>query len=100
MASSVNLVQTVIQVNQQQKEADEEVKAGGSWKGKQISISGTDSPPNGVVHCQDHDEDEEDEDDGDEWIRNINTCSVSCGSPNHVHVKVQVDEKGSKRRFF
>ncbi|KAJ3505525.1 hypothetical protein NMY22_g17556 [Coprinellus aureogranulatus] len=100
MASSVSLAQTVASVNQQQRGDDLEVRKSGHWKGKQISISGTDSPPNGVVHCQDHDEDTEDEDDGDEWLKSIIPCSTPCVVPNHTHVKVQVDEKASKRRFF
>lgn len=102
MASSVSLVQTVTDLHQQQREAEErpESRATGRYKGKQISISGTDSPPNGAVHCQDHDEDTEDEDEGDDWIKSINSCSTPLQIPQHVHVKVQVDEKAAKRRFF
>lgn len=102
IASSVSLVQTVTDLHQQQREAEErpETRKTGRYKGKQISISGTDSPPNGVVHCQDHDEDTEDEDEGDDWIKSINSCSTPLQIPQHVHVKVQVDEKAAKRRFF
>jgi len=50
-------------------------------------------------HCLDHDFDPEDEDDGDEWLRDIPTCSTPGARP-HVHIKVVVEENHSKRRFF
>ncbi|TFK76534.1 Pkinase-domain-containing protein [Pluteus cervinus] len=50
--------------------------------------------------CIDHDCDPEDEDDGDDWLRNIVPCSRSGVTPTHLHIKVAVDEKSSKRRFF
>jgi len=59
--------------------------------------NGVDTPPGG--HCEDHDCDPEEEDDGDEWLKSIVTCSDAQPS-NHVHIKVAVDEKQQKRRFF
>ncbi|KAF5315966.1 hypothetical protein D9611_004617 [Ephemerocybe angulata] len=99
LASSI-LAQTVTTMHQQHRDDDATSVKNGSWKGKEISISGTESPPNGVVHCQDHDEETDDEDDGDEWLKNIVTCSTPLTIPNHEHVRVQVDEKATKRRFF
>jgi len=52
-------------------------------------------------HCVDHDEhDIEDEDEGDEWLKGIQPCSIPGITPQHVHIKVAVDEKQAKRRFF
>jgi serine/threonine protein kinase len=59
--------------------------------------NGVDTPPGG--HCEDHDCDPEDEDDGDEWLKSIVPCSEDV-PPNHIHIKVAVDEKQHKRRFF
>ena len=63
------------------------------------SSRGIDTPP-GV--CQDHDLSADEEDDGDAWLKSIKTCSTL--KPNaraeHVHIKVAVEEKGHKRRFF
>ncbi|RPD66265.1 Pkinase-domain-containing protein [Lentinus tigrinus ALCF2SS1-7] len=53
-----------------------------------------DSPP-----CQDHCAPEE-EDEGDEWLKSIIPCSVPGHVPTHHHIKVTVDEKHNKRRFF
>ncbi|KAI0797887.1 hypothetical protein C8Q75DRAFT_23929 [Abortiporus biennis] len=50
--------------------------------------------------CEDHDEEPEEEDEGDEWLRNIVPCSRPGVQPSHVHVKVTIDEKAGKRRFF
>ncbi|KAF4579098.1 serine/threonine protein kinase [Pleurotus pulmonarius] len=50
-------------------------------------------------HCEDHDCDPEEEDDGDEWLKNIEPCSLPGVQPKHCHIKVQVETK-SKRRFF
>ncbi|KAJ6596805.1 other/HAL protein kinase [Mycena vulgaris] len=50
--------------------------------------------------CADHDCDPEDEDDGDEWLRSIEPCSREGVVPKHMHIKVTVDEKQGKRRFF
>jgi serine/threonine protein kinase len=52
------------------------------------------------VRCMDHDCDEEDEDDGDEWLKSIAPCSATGCQPQHVHIKVAVEEKPHKRRFF
>jgi hypothetical protein len=52
-------------------------------------------------HCVDHDDhDEADEDDGDEWLKGIEACSIPGVVPLHVHIKVAVDEKQGKKRFF
>ena len=59
--------------------------------------NGVDTPPGG--HCEDHDCDPEDEDDGDEWVKGIVPCSAGV-LPNHLHIKVAVDEKQHKRKFF
>jgi len=39
-------------------------------------------------------------DEGDEWLKSVAPCSRSGVTPEHVHMKVQVDDKQSKRRFF
>jgi serine/threonine protein kinase len=59
--------------------------------------NGVETPPGG--HCEDHDCDPEEEDEGDEWLKSIVPCSEGV-PPNHVHIKVAVDEKQHKRRFF
>jgi len=59
--------------------------------------NGVDTPPGGL--CEDHNCDPEEEDDGDEWLKNIIPCSRDV-PPDHVHIKVPVDEKQHKRRFF
>ena len=52
-------------------------------------------------HCVDHDEhDEADEDDGDEWLKSIEPCSTPGIEPRHIHIKVAVDDKQGKKRFF
>lgn len=57
------------------------------------------TPPGG--HCVDHDDcDPEDEDDGDEWLKNIKSCSQSGAKPCHAHIKVPVDEKQGRKKFF
>ncbi|TFY57279.1 hypothetical protein EVJ58_g7115 [Rhodofomes roseus] len=50
--------------------------------------------------CQDHAHALEDQDDGDPWLRSIAPCSEPGVKPNHTHIKVAVDEKQGKRRFF
>ena len=50
-------------------------------------------------HCVDHDDCDE-EDDGDEWLKSIEPCSIPGIVPNHVHIKVAVEEKQGKRKFF
>ncbi|KAF8902052.1 hypothetical protein CPB84DRAFT_1846471 [Gymnopilus junonius] len=60
-----------------------------------------DASPYHSGYCIDHDEhDEEDEDEGDEWLRSVVPCSRPGAAPQHVHVKVAVDEKQGKRKFF
>ena len=39
-------------------------------------------------------------DEGDEWLRSIETCSTAGAPPKHTHIKVVVDEKQHKKRFF
>ncbi|KAH7914999.1 Pkinase-domain-containing protein [Hygrophoropsis aurantiaca] len=41
----------------------------------------------------------EEKDEGDEWIRGIETCTEG-ETPTHIHVRIQTDEKSTKRRFF
>lgn len=64
-----------------------------------LSSRGIDTPP-GV--CQDHDLSADEEDDGDAWLKSIKTCSTlePNAKPEHVHIKVAVEEKAHKRRFF
>ena len=50
-------------------------------------------------HCVDHDDCDE-EDDGDEWLKSIEPCSIPGIVPNHVHIKVAVEEKQGKRKLF
>jgi serine/threonine protein kinase len=50
-------------------------------------------------YCVDHDDCDE-EDDGDEWLKSIQPCSTPGIVPNHVHIKVAVEEKQGKRKFF
>jgi serine/threonine protein kinase len=63
------------------------------------SSRGIDTPP-GV--CQDHDLSADEEDDGDAWLKSIKACSTvkPDAKPEHVHIKVTVEEKAHKRRFF
>ena len=63
------------------------------------SSHGMHTPP-GV--CQDHDISADEEDDGDEWLKSLKTCSTLKPGvqPDHVHIKVTVEEKAHKRRFF
>ncbi len=59
---------------------------------------GIDTPP-GV--CQDHDLSVGEEDDGDAWLKGIKTCStLGVSKSDHTHIKVTVEEKAHKRRFF
>jgi len=55
---------------------------------------------NGEDESHDHGEVVE-EDEGDEWLRSIETCSILQGrTPTHEHLKVVVEEKQGRRRFF
>ena len=49
--------------------------------------------------CADHEDEADGEDEGDAWLRGIETCSANR-PPGHAHIKVAVDEKGPKKRFF
>lgn len=49
--------------------------------------------------CIDHEHDPEDADEGDPWLKSIQSCAREP-SPRHSHVKVAVDEKSPKKRFF
>ncbi|KIK59778.1 hypothetical protein GYMLUDRAFT_74223 [Collybiopsis luxurians FD-317 M1] len=51
-------------------------------------------------HCVDHDCDAEEEDNGDTWLTNIVACSTPGVSRDHVHIKVAIDEKAGKKKFF
>jgi serine/threonine protein kinase len=50
--------------------------------------------------CQDHDLSAEEEDDGDAWLKGIKTCSTPGLKADHSHIKVAIEEKAHKRRFF
>jgi serine/threonine protein kinase len=68
--------------------------------GSSLSSSGGIDTPPGV--CQDHDLSADEEDDGDAWLKSIKTCSTLKPNvkPEHTHIKVTVEEKAHKRRFF
>lgn len=65
--------------------------------GERPSSRGIDTPPG---PCQDHDLSADEEDDGDAWLKSIKACSMPGMIPEHAHIKVTVDEKAHKRRFF
>ncbi|KAK2466988.1 hypothetical protein APHAL10511_001246 [Amanita phalloides] len=48
--------------------------------------------------CEDHNWDPEEEDDGDDWLKNIVTCSAHA-PPTHSHIKVEVGEKPRRKLF-
>lgn len=54
-------------------------------------------------HATEHEDDGcgpiEEEDEGDDWLKSIVPCSAGC-APDHSHIKVTVDEKPSKKKFF
>ena len=50
--------------------------------------------------CIDHSWDPEEEDGGDEWLKSIVPCSATRAAINHSHIKVTVDEKSTRRKFF
>jgi len=66
-------------------------------EGERPSSRGIDTPPG---PCQDHDLSADEEDDGDAWLKSIKACSTPGVIPEHTHIKVTVDEKAHKRRFF
>jgi hypothetical protein len=45
-------------------------------------------------------EDGEKRDGTDPWLMAIMPCSIEGEAPQHVHIKIPVDEKAHKRRFF
>ena len=52
-------------------------------------------------HCVDHDEyDEGDEDEGEQWIKSLEPCSKEGVQPAHLHIRVAIDEKQGKKKFF
>ncbi|KAH9857003.1 hypothetical protein C2E23DRAFT_865638 [Lenzites betulinus] len=63
-------------------------------------LCGCNSHDRDSPRCADHCHAPEDEDEGDEWLRGIVPCSKEGAAPAHQHIKVDVDEKHSKRRFF
>ncbi|KAI0375021.1 Pkinase-domain-containing protein, partial [Pilatotrama ljubarskyi] len=70
-------------------------------KGKSNDLlCGCNSHDKDSPRCQDHCHAPEEEDEGDEWLKSIVPCSVPGVHPNHSHIKVDVDEKHHKRRFF
>ena len=70
-------------------------------KGKSNDLlCGCNSHDKDSPRCQDHCCDPEEEDEGDEWLKSIVPCSAEGHTPQHVHIKVAVDEKHHKRRFF
>lgn len=62
-------------------------------------LCGCNSHDKDSPRCVDHEHDPEDEDEGDAWLKSIEVCSpgVAC---RHSHIKVAVDEKSPKKRFF
>ncbi|KAF7793187.1 hypothetical protein EIP86_004296 [Pleurotus ostreatoroseus] len=62
-------------------------------------LCGCNSHDRDSPRCADHEDEPEAEDEGDAWLKGIETCAAG-GRPTHTHVKVAVDEKGPKKRFF
>lgn len=62
-------------------------------------LCGCNSHDKDSPRCADHDHEPEDEDEGDSWLKSIATCCPGQG-PKHTHIKVPVDEKAHKKRFF
>ncbi|KAI0748248.1 hypothetical protein C8Q80DRAFT_1120759 [Daedaleopsis nitida] len=70
-------------------------------KGKSNDLlCGCNSHDKDSPRCQDHCCSPEEEDEGDEWLKSIIPCSVEGHTSTHAHIKVNVDEKHHKRRFF
>lgn len=69
-------------------------------KGKSNDLlCGCNSHDKDSPRCQDHCCAPEEEDEGDPWLKSIVPCSAG-GPPKHHHIRVAVDEKHTKRRFF
>lgn len=62
-------------------------------------LCGCNSHDKDSPRCADHEEDPDAEDNGDPWLKSIETCAPGKQS-NHTHIKVAVDEKSPKKRFF
>ncbi|KAF9792731.1 Pkinase-domain-containing protein [Thelephora terrestris] len=60
--------------------------------------SGIKGVDNHLFECEDHKFGVED--DGDEWLKAVNCCSIPGTDSDHVHIKIVVDEKQHKKRFF
>ncbi|TBU35851.1 hypothetical protein BD311DRAFT_801434 [Dichomitus squalens] len=70
-------------------------------KGKSNDLlCGCNSHDKDSPRCQDHCCAPEEEDEGDPWLKSIVPCSTEGVKPQHYHLKVDVDEKHHKRRFF
>ena len=65
--------------------------------GERPSSHGIHTPPG---PCQDHDLSADEEDDGDAWLKSLRACSTPGIMLEHTHIKVTVEEKAHKRRFF
>ncbi|TCD61088.1 serine/threonine protein kinase [Steccherinum ochraceum] len=63
-------------------------------------LCGCNSHDKDSPRCQDHLDDPVEEDEGDDWLRNIDPCSREGVQPGHVHVKIPIDDKAHKKRFF
>ena len=71
-------------------------------KNAAISVDGnaeSSSSSFSMGYCIDHDDCDE-VDDGDEWLKSIESCSKPGIVPTHVHIKVALEEKQGKRKFF
>ncbi|GJE90849.1 Pkinase-domain-containing protein [Phanerochaete sordida] len=62
-------------------------------------LCGCNSHDKDSPRCADHEEDPDSEDNGDAWLKSIETCAVGRQA-HHTHIKVAVDEKSPKKRFF
>ena len=70
-------------------------------KGKSNDLlCGCNSHDKDSPRCQDHCCSPDEEDEGDDWLKSIIPCSVEGHIPQHTHIKVTVDDKHHKRRFF
>ena len=63
-------------------------------------LCGCNSHDKDSPRCEDHMNDPIEEDDGDDWLSNIVPCSRDGVQPGHTHVKIPVDDKAHKKRFF
>lgn len=63
-------------------------------------LCGCNSHDKDGAKCEDHIHEPEETDDGDEWLKSIACCSVPGVHATHCHVKMNIDEKAHKKRFF